>query len=164
MTISKDNPKSQYYRNSLGKHLGAIAVLECTEFEAGVLDETGFMPMLLKQPRIVKVNSTVIRGDWIIDHLWISVPKEQAQFMERYSPLARKLEVTGRIQEYTYAGSGLLQVGVKAFEVRIKKYRKDLAKKYGLKPYQLLSRRRMDTILDRENQKNIAEYLRRNHQ
>ena len=90
------------------------------------------------------------KGNWVFEHLWVSIPDEVAEYIEKYFPLIRKLSIYGRVYKYHYKDSGNPQVGVRATKISILKYNKNIAKKYNLRPGQLLSTDRMDSILKKE--------------
>lgn len=151
------NRRSRHYRRSLGKNIGKEVTLECSEFKITSVDENGAMYMLLEKPSITKLSGKKVKNKWIINHLWVQIPENRIEYFEKYLSLMRKVQITGIVHEYQYENSGHLQAGVELANIQILKYRKDLAKKYKLRPGDLLSKKEMDNILEQE--KNCSESI-----
>ena len=115
------------------------------------------MYMLLEKPSITKLSGKKVKNKWIINHLWVQIPENRIEYFEKYLSLMRKVQITGIVHEYQYENSGHLQAGVELANIQILKYRKDLAKKYKLRPGDLLSKKEMDNILEQE--KNCSESI-----
>ena len=133
------------YRKVLHRFIGKNIVLECSDFSLSHPRPDGRWFVLLRAPTICHIDGTTIRGD-IPGHIWV----ETDDTFIRYSQLARRIRISGRITPYRYRAGGK-NIGIKANSVSIRKYRKDIAKEWGLNPGQLLSHKQMDKII-RSNQ------------
>ena len=146
--------KESKFRKVLALYTHHEITLHCNQFEMRQRENEEDIEtlLLLKEPAVLKIAGRKRKGTWIIDHLWIKVPKDRAAYFVRYLPLARKIKIDGDIYQYFYKESGNPQAGVKAKNIQILKYKKDIAKKYHLQPGQQLSKKTMEKILLQSNE------------
>lgn len=123
--------KDRFYRNCLDQNVGHGVKLTCSDFEIRERND-GEKFLLLCNPEIIKIDHKRGKQRYPIklNHLWVKAPEG----FETYLGVARKIQVIGQIAEYPYKDKGTKQVGVKAKKVSIVKFRKDIAKRYGLSP------------------------------
>lgn len=142
------------FRKILARYVNHEITLHCSQFEIRK-KESGDALLVLREPAVLKIAGQGRKGNWIIDHLWVKVPKESVDYFEKYIALARKIKVDGDIHHYRYKDSGNPQVGVRAKNIQILKYKKDIAKKYHLSPGQALPKKTMDQILNEYIQEDL---------
>ena len=142
------------FRAILARYIDHEITLHCSQFELRKREqeENNEVFLLLKQPAVLRIAGGKRKGNWIIDHLWIRIPKESAAYFEKYLPLARKIKIDGYIFQYFYKETGNPQAGVSAKNVQILKYKKDIAKQYHLHPGQQLPKKVMDQLLPQNDE------------
>lgn len=121
------NEKAENYRGRLAKYMGHEIVLECNDFSVSKT-KTGLLCMLLKNPSVKKVRGRMTPKDMTLSHIWVIVPKE-SPFL-KYFMFIRRLRIEGRVFEYMYK-DGTMQAGVRASDISVAKYRKDITKRFS---------------------------------